>query len=290
MLRPEIILKDHGPDWLKSGLFNVAITAFPDWSQISIKTIYGGLTNQNYLFSVADNKFVLRIGSDNSDALALDREAEYKIHQHVAACGLVRPILYRSESDKFWLREYIQGKELQQADLSPATIRLIADAFVALHALPIEHDIPVLSLQDKAKAYWSIIQAQSDTSECLLLRDQIDNVLQQNFSENKLALCHLDPVLNNWLQTEAGLQLLDWEYAALANPLLDYAAFAQAAELDNVQQHELVATLQPAEADWLLAQKQMQLLSLLWYKAQSLISAEEFIQQCQLLINTRNPR
>lgn len=291
MLQPEAILTRYGDDWLQLGLLGISDEYFKppvEWSGLEFNKLTAGLTNRNYLFSLADKKFVLRIAADNSDVLALDRISEYRIHQHAAEAGLVSPILFRHEDDNFWLREYIVGEELNQQGLTVSVLRSVSAAFDTLHADQSLQNVPQLDLLSKASAYWRMIDGSDSRAageaDFQPLRAQITELLQCAFEQPRLALCHLDPTLNNWIKTGNGLQLLDWEYAALANPLLDYAAFVQGAELDQQQQEQLLQGLVYSDRDWQLAQKQMQALSLLWYKAQRLISAEEFKQQCQALI------
>lgn len=287
MLQPEEILTRHAGGWLQSGVLGISLSGSEDAvtaSELNIRKFSSGLTNRNYRFSMANTDFVLRIAADNSQALALDRDAEYRIHQTVAQAGLIAPILIREPSDAFWVRPYVAGQELDLQCISEPLIAAVSNTFHSLHNLPLLEDIPVLNLQEKARAYWQMISDEGEEGEFHQQQQVIGQLLLQTFDNSLLALCHLDPTLNNWLATEHGLQLLDWEYAALANPLLDYAAFALAAGLSPAQQQRLLQTMTVSAYDWLLAKKQMQALSLLWYKAQRLISAEEFKQQCQALI------
>jgi thiamine kinase-like enzyme len=291
VLQPEAILAWYGDGWLQSGLLGISdkdLKSSVEWPSLEFIKLTAGLTNRNYLFSLADKKFVLRIAADNSDELSLDRSSEYCIHQHAAEAGLVSPILFRHESDDFWLREFIVGEELNQQALTASVLQSVSAAFDTLHADQSLQSVPQLDLLSKASAYWRMIDSSDSRvdgeADFQPLRTRITELLQCAFEQPRLALCHLDPTLNNWIQSENGLQLLDWEYAALANPLLDYAAFVQGAELDQQQQEQLLHGLVYSDQDWQLAQKQMQALSLLWYKAQKLISAEEFKQQCQALI------
>jgi len=291
VLQPEAILARYGDDWLQSGLLGISEEDFNspvEWSSLEFIKLTAGLTNRNYLFSLADKKFVLRIAADNSDELSLDRISECRIHQHAAKAGLVSPILFHHESEDFWLREYIVGEELNQQGLTASVLRSVSAAFDTLHADQSLQNVQQLDLLSKASAYWRMIDSSDSRvdgeADFPSLHVQITELLECAFESPELALCHLDPTLNNWIKTENGLQLLDWEYAALANPLLDYAAFVQGAQLDLPQQEQLLQGLVYSDQDWQLAQKQMQALSLLWYKAQRLISAEEFKHQCQALI------
>tara|TARA_B100001245_G_C22581172_1_gene288885 strand:- start:259 stop:570 length:312 start_codon:yes stop_codon:yes gene_type:complete len=98
----------------------------------------------------------------------------------------------------------------------------------------------------------------------------------------------MDPLPANWIENDAGeLILLDWEYAAIGHPLWDIAALFQAAGLSQEQEHSLLldGLNQKYNASWRQAKRQMQYLSVLWYGAQRLWSAEHLAQELSALQN-----
>ena len=42
-------------------------------------------------------------------------------------------------------------------------------------------------------------------------------------SDSPLCLCHIDAVQDNFIFTKEGVKMIDWEYAGMADPLLDIA-------------------------------------------------------------------
>jgi thiamine kinase-like enzyme len=151
----------------------------------------------------------------------------------------------------------------------------------ALHQVPVEIDLPMVNISEKAEAYWKILAAKQPNDEMLKMKP----LMQVAMSEppvGEFCLCHLDPVLANWLYTAEGLKLLDWEYAGLAHPLWDLAALLQgikeALPAADVETHkdqiehleDRIIQLYGIEdlVAWRRANVQMEYLSSLWYRAQ----------------------
>ena len=271
------LILEQGPKWQSQGIIS---SDSIDWLNVEASVLPAGLTNKNYKLNIAGDDYVLRLSAENSDALDLNREREFLIHQQAAKAGLIPAVLYRSSNNDYWLRRYVSGSAVSIKDVDVALLSAVSQSFKYLHLQDIKHDLPLVDLQYKANAYWKMIDDE-EKSELVFLQEIIDNLLAQNKNLKK-TLCHLDPTLNNWLKTTNGLVLLDWEYAGVGNPLWDYALFSEDAKLDAAQEKLLLIDAPDhSEEEWMFAKKQMRSLSLLWYKAQRLISSEEFIEQCE---------
>ena len=128
----------------------------------NLKPLPGGLTNRCFLLPLDTGLYVLRIHGQNSRALDIDREAEFRIQRLVAARGLAPAVRYRSQDGHYWIRDYAQGKTLSSQDLSLPLLKAMASHLASLHALPLPDDVPRLSVADKASHYWNMIAAQPD--------------------------------------------------------------------------------------------------------------------------------
>ena len=88
----------------------------------------------------------------------------------------------------------------------------------------------------------------------------------------------MDPTLSNWLSTQQGLRLLDWEYAGIGHPFWDVAALAINPGLSEQQRDRLIKGYGiRKDHKWYLAEAQMRWLSALWYRAQGLWSDRELL-------------
>ena len=272
-------------DWPLWGLN----TSAPSMAQV--KTLPGGLTNRCFLLSLEGGpdagQYVLRVEGKNSAALDINREAEYAVHQMAAAKGLTPAIVCRPVDKHYWIRRYVPGRTLTDDDLTPARIRRMLDKLQSLHHATVPAGVPHLSVTDKAGYYWDMLSAQG-TPACILdMRAPLQQCMHA-MPDQRRSLCHMDPLPANWIENDAGeLILLDWEYAAVGHPLWDIAALFQAAGLSQEQEHSLLldGLNQKYNASWRQAKRQMQYLSVLWYGAQRLWSAEHLAQELSALQN-----
>ena len=256
-----------------------------------VKVLIGGLTNSCYQLSLDSGEYIIRISADNTQALGIDRQVEKTIHQWVSRLNFTSAIRYCDDEDRYWIRDYIEGEVLSDnvAAMSQNTLVYLVEQLKALHQKPVEIDLPVVNISEKAEAYWKMLE-QRDPENDIIKMKPLMQVAMSEPPAGKFCLCHLDPVLANWLYTQDGLQLLDWEYAGFAHPLWDLAALYQGIK------HGIMQSISPAsdgisnnshpeiEKDleenilalygvtdlvaWRRACVQMEYLSSLWYQAQ----------------------
>lgn len=252
-------------------------------SLAQVTPIIGGLTNHCYRLRLAEGDYVLRIEGKNSRALGIDREQEYSIHKHVAASGLTPPVMFRSkrESTHYWLRPYIEGTPLNEADLTPKMVSRLAQHLKRLHQLAVEPHLKTLEIISKATRYWQIIN--TNNHELLALKSKLQKALAGMPTE-QLCLVHMDPTTPNWIHTpDDQLVLLDWEYAALGHPLWDLATLLQDAHLSVDEENALIADSPFSQAAWSFAKRQITYLTVLWYRAQGLSSDSDLFHQLQTI-------
>lgn len=247
-----------------------------------VKLLTGGLTNICYRLTLLGGDYILRISAENTDDLGIDRDQEMHIHQWVAEHGLTSPLRYCAEDHSYWIRDYIEGEVLSESvvdamDLPDTVLAYMVDQLKSLHQLPLDIDLPRMNMSDSADRYWQILE-QNNSDDELLKMKPLMQVTMQEPPAGEFCLCHLDPVLANWVYTPDGLQLLDWEYAGLAHPLWDLAAFWQGLKEKSNSGEDQLASMEQKILSmygvsnltaWRRANMQMEYLSSLWYRAQS---------------------
>lgn len=259
-------------EWPAWGLSNEA--PLPE----QLRPLPGGLTNRCYLLHLGDADYVLRIEGHNSEALDINRQSEWLVHQLVAGKGLTPEVRYRSPSGHYWLRDYVPGQSLNAADLTLPRLMVMVQQLHQLHGLPLPDGIPALRISDKASHYWNIISTFAG-DELLALRAPLQSLLG-GFPDERRCLCHMDPLPANWILTPADqLVLLDWEYASVGHPLWDIAALLQSANLTGGEEKQLLTACGIADnREWQLARAQVSYLSALWYGAQQMWREKELLQ------------
>lgn len=275
-------LTDVLDDWPLWGISKQPISA----NQISI--LEGGSTNRCYQLSLESGEYIIRISAANTAELGIDRNVEKTIHQLVSSLNFTSAIRYCDDENRYLIRDYIEGEVLSDnvEDMSHNTLSYMVEQLKALHQVPVEIDLPVVNISEKAEAYWQMLATQQPNNEILKMKP----LMQVAMSEppaGDFCLCHLDPVLANWLYTAEGLQLLDWEYAGLAHPLWDLAALFQGikhsfqqlekkskknshSEIEQNLENKILTLYGVSDlVAWRRACMQMEYLSSLWYQAQA---------------------
>ena len=275
-------------DWPLWGLSTSASAAN------QVRSLPGGLTNHCFLLTLNGADYVLRVEGRNSAALDINRNAEFAIHQMAADLQLTPPVLFRSAEKHYWIRPYIHGRTLRSQDLTPPVLKQMLQQLHALHQLTlpadIQHAVPRLSITDKASYYWNMLAAQGISHQILNMRARLQQAMSV-MPDERLCLCHMDPLPANWIEQDGTLTLLDWEYAALGHPLWDIAALLQAANVNAQEQQHLLQEVIAGKKNkgwdqsWQQANRQMQYLTALWYGAQGMWSARELQASLSALLN-----
>jgi thiamine kinase-like enzyme len=273
-------------DWPLWGLSKKPI----ENSQVSI--LEGGLTNTCYQLSLDSGEYIIRISAANTVDLGIDRNIEKAIHQLVSSLNFTSAIRYCDDDHRYWIRDYIEGEVLADnvAGMSHNTLSYMVEQLKALHQTPIEIELPVVNISEKADAYWTLLATQQPDNEILKMKPLMQVAMSEPPAGN-FCLCHLDPVLANWLYTPEGLQLLDWEYAGFAHPLWDLAALFQGikhsialleknseknnhSEIEQDLENQILTLYGVSDlVAWRRACLQMEYLSSLWYQAQAKIDS-----------------
>lgn len=194
------------------------------------------LTNRNYKLSLGGESYVLRIAGEGTHRY-IDRAAEAHNARQAASLGIAPELLYLDPQSGLMLTRFIAGgMALRAADLrQPELLRRVGDLLKRLHdsGLAFAGRMDLFPKLDEyialaAKKGWppgldlTPIRHRAEAARAALERVPIPFVPS-----------HVDPVPHNFVRAAGGaLYLLDWEYAAMAEPMWDLAAVAIEAELD----------------------------------------------------------
>ena len=185
----------------------------------SILSIHGGLTNQNYLIRSEGTEVLLRL-NNTATSLGIYRDEELAIHQHMAKAGLTPAVRYHSSELNYWVRDFILGTPLAAAP-SSEDLRAVTEVLSTVHAQRPRANLHTLDVQAACAQY--LAQCDGHSEAVIRLKEEVSQLVP--IPADDACLCHLDPLPANWLRDSEGkFSLLDWEYAALAHPSLDYAA------------------------------------------------------------------
>lgn len=254
---------------------------------VRVHLLPGGSVNRTYSVSTAEGCFVVRISPGPDAWLASDRSVERGIHRIAAAAGIAPSVVASGEG---WLiTEYVRGPLWSEADFcEPRRLAQLARTLRRLHELP-PPDFGRFDLLEALGRY----AGRAGAPEGYLAHASRAWAVSGG-SSRPVAILHHDLHGSNLIDGPGGLVLIDWECAAVGDPLLDlacllsyheaarpYAALLlQEAGLRDVTAPQLAASV------WLF-----DLHTYLWYRERrTRIGATEAELRAEALLAARLPR
>ncbi|ODA32204.1 hypothetical protein A8L45_14185 [Veronia pacifica] len=204
----------------------------------AITPLDGGLTNCCFkVIDSQDNKYVWRPVNRACELFDIKRAAEFNALDIAAKAGLTAPPLLLLEQGL--LTHWVEGLPAQNVSLDD-----MLGTLGKLHQLPLPDRH--FDHQQRAAHYHhkllELIKSQSDDNlpkDDGMAKIQQLTVLHDRFLQAKSktnissAFCHFDFGDYNLIQSpSSGLKLIDFEYAAAGNPLMDLLFFCRANSLD----------------------------------------------------------
>ena len=179
----------------------------------SYEYIEHGLTNDNYIVTLSDDrKVVLRIPRKSNEGL-FDYQHEAKVLKIVEPLNLEPKLLYYNKLTGVKCSEYIENTALYEAQY----IERAASLIKTLHSHKLKSN-KTFNIKETFNEYKSRIQKPLyDTS---FAHHYIDDLVIEN-----TILCHNDLVQGNLLFSDDKDYLIDYEYAQDNDPFFDIMSF-----------------------------------------------------------------
>ncbi len=221
---------DNESNHLKSDALDVIAKVFnttPD-QIVGIAVLKKGMTNRSFLFSVHNDKYIMRIPGEGTDQL-IKREEEEVVFRVISGLGLCDDPVYINPSNGYKIAKYLEGVRIADAESVP-DLRRCMNKLKSFHdmSLKVDHTFDIFGKIQFYETLWggqpSIYKDYMKTKDKVLsLRSYIDAQKKQ------WTLTHIDAVPDNFLFYKEGdeekLQLTDWEYAGMQDPHVDIAMF-----------------------------------------------------------------
>lgn len=200
-----------------------------DGAQV-VRTLSDGPTSSNYLVERDANRYVLRIDKPLAAAIGLDRRNEARILRHVAGHRLGPELLHSDPENGHQVTRYIPGESWRRSDLQDLKcLQKLAGLLRKLHALPpVGRETGFRAIIDRYAAVATSAAGQRAAREANRQLKRLGPV------SGRQCLCHGDANVGNLIGREAPV-LIDWEYAAICDPIYDLAVLAEHHELHHGQ-------------------------------------------------------
>ena len=198
------------------------IQSIPIWNnEISIKTLDGGITNENFLVEEDNKKYVVRLGNDIPEHL-VSRSNELIVSKAASNAGISPKVIYHSHG--ILVLDYIKSITLSSEGVRK-NIKSIIPLIKKIH-----HEIPK-NLYGQSVIFWvfhvirNYVKFLNDNKSVhiKILSDLISKseYLEKNSSPYEIVFGHNDLLPANFLDDGSKIWIIDWEYAGFNTPLFD---------------------------------------------------------------------
>ncbi len=197
-------------------------------ADIEVRALAGGTTNATYRVRTRAGCFVVRLHVPYAGELGVDRKREATLQAAAAVAGLASCVLAADPAGRYLVTEFLAGAPWRAADLADAKrLWALAQTLSELHALPAPEGSRV-ELRALLERHLAQIAAQ-DGAAAQELRAQVvrasEILARQADAGRPACIIHGDLSHANIIGTRPP-RLIDWEYAAVADPVLDLACLA----------------------------------------------------------------
>lgn len=187
-------------------------------SSIHIQALDKGLTNHNYLLTMGEETFVLRIPREDASHIVY-RHHETLALEAIANSGIDVETLYYDEISGYKVTRYLANAKTFEEYHNPDAIKRCALLMKHFHSLHKKIGVRF----DPIARYHSY---KSKIQHPLYNLVPFENILNDNQKlSNEEILCHNDWVGGNILFDGGQTYLIDYEYAGDNDPLFDVMSF-----------------------------------------------------------------
>lgn len=195
---------------------------------LDVLALTGGSANATFRVQTPAGQFVVRLHEPYTLDLGVDRKRESVLHGVAAAAGLASRILAADPRGRYLVTDFLDGALWQAADLDDeARLWELAQTLAELHALPAP-DVSPIDLPALLERHLDHI-AQQDGAAAQALRSPVARALailaREADAGRPACIVHGDLTHSNIIGMGQP-RLVDWEYAAVADPLMDLACLA----------------------------------------------------------------
>jgi cholinephosphate cytidylyltransferase/choline kinase len=212
----------------------------PESEITGIECLKAGMTNRSFLFRIKGKAYICRIPGEGTEKL-IDRRAEGESYRAIAPLGLAEELIYFNPENGYKISVYYEDARSADPE-SEADLRACMEVLKKLHRAPCRVS-QRFDLGERIAFYESLCLEKGEIPflDYAEVREKMNCLLSWIHGlQRPETLSHIDPVYANFLFTGEGIRLIDWEYAGMADPLIDFAMATIYAEKDFVYAKRLL--------------------------------------------------
>jgi thiamine kinase-like enzyme len=230
-----------------------------------------GMTNRNYLITVGDKRYVVRIPGAGTEEY-IDRTADAQAGRLTDEIGVGAKLVHYDVDGGIQITEYIENSiDLRKPGVldDPDVVRRAARAFHRLHTCG-RKMLNRFEPKAVAQEYLDVLKAKdAELPEGYeRVQDEAEAIRETlNATCAELVPCHNDPAPENLVDTGDRVFILDWEFGGNNDPYWDLGDFSVESDFTEDQDRIFLQAYvgrEPTEAEFGRMQMQKALVFLLW--------------------------
>lgn len=210
--------------------------------EIHIQKLDGGVSNDNYKVSSATKTLFFRLANSKNALLWSCLEREWQVTHTMSEAFIAPKVIFYSPEELILVTDFIEARHSQIDIHDPATLKRFCAMLSTLHSLPVsfpmEYD-PFANIDDYVKTAREIEVDLPCAFESRIL-PAIKGLQAAGRESYVKTPAHLDLHAGNVLEDKNQLWLIDWEYAAMADPYFDLATLTST---ENFSDHDMSVLL-----------------------------------------------
>ena len=206
---------------------------------IAVTALAGGLENESHRVRSPVGDWVVRIAGAQDARFAINRIAEYQAQSAAAVLGFGPAIVHVDAPRGVLVSEHLAGAAWSRAQVrSPAGLAALGRRLGELHAVPPPGTVRRMNVHDVLAHYLELPASPASP----ISRAELSARLRWSLATYRASppvLCHNDLHHLNLIGSEP-LCFVDWEYAAVGDPVFELAAVIGYHDLDLEQREALL--------------------------------------------------
>jgi thiamine kinase-like enzyme len=209
-----------------------------------VQPLDGGITNRNYRVHFGGDDYVVRLPGKDTNLLGIDREAERLATKRAAEVGIGPKVAAMLEDPACLVTCFVEGRELTSEELrGPDALAEVARGLRSYHDSGLE--LPTrFHVQEVVREYAEVSRSRGgavpeEFEESLARADEIVAAVADD-PEHASRPNHNDLLAANFLQSDKGIVIVDWEYAGMGDPFFDLGNFSVNNELSDADEESLL--------------------------------------------------
>jgi thiamine kinase-like enzyme len=199
-------------------------------ADLTLTALTGGITNRNFLVTVAGRagRYVIRLAGNDTHLLGISREVEHAATLAAAGVGVGPEVTAFIRPEGYLVTRFIEGSPVSdEAVHLAATQRRVGESLRRIHDGP---PIPGLFIPFRiVEAYRALAAARGVViPREYELAESFARRIELAFLSNPIEMrpCHNDLLNANFIDDGTRIRIVDWEYAGMGDPFFDLGNFS----------------------------------------------------------------